>query len=822
MSKVANRPTALLSRWKTALDLRVGIITFAVAVIAINALVLMGHARKEKHVVLQSVALDNVRVATAFEQYASRTIGLADTVIRFLAREFGRSGASIDLAQMFADGTIDPELFGAATIIAPDGTAIASSDGRLDAARFAILRHHGFAALPEAGSGLQVGQPIPAAAGRGQMIPFVRRLDLPGGGFAGIVVLEMAPAHFIDFDVKAAPQSDEVIALIGFDRIVRARRAGQLFTSGENVAEAVQFQPGAGLTGDFVATSPIDGIRRLFHVRQVRGYPLIVVAGVEEADALAEVSARVNASYTRALVLTGIILLLAISAIGALTRGKRAFAQLRASEAMLRAHEGELRTLTESMPQLVWIADAEGSHSYFNQQWIDYTGLSLAQSIGDGWKAAFEPAEQAQALQRWHEAVAKGEVYETEYRLRRADGVYRWMLARALPLRDASGRITKWFGTSTDVENQVVARAELREAQQVAHVGSWSRDPHTGALTWSDELYHIFGVTPAEFVPSYDSIREFIHLDDRAQYRRDHALSIATMESFQRDVRIVRRDGQVRSLQHSVAVELDDSGAGSRVHGTIQDVTEAREAERQLREQANLLNLTDDAVVVRDLDDTIRFWNHGAEEVYGWTSAEVIGKRASDFAYVDRSKFAAAKRVLAERGEWSGELDHFCKDGHTVTMGSRWKAVPNDGHTGGSVLVINTDLTEQKKHEAHQLRTQRLESIGTLASGVAHDLNNILAPILMAAPLLRDEIPAEKRDQLVSLLEQSAERGAAIVRQVLTFARGADGERVLVQPIYALKEIAQIASETFPKSITVQTSYPEDLALIEADPTELH
>ena len=139
-----------------------------------------------------------------------------------------------------------------------------------------------------------------------------------------------------------------------------------------------------------------------------------------------------------------------------------------------------------------------------------------------------------------------------------------------------------------------------------------------------------------------------------------------------------------------------------------------------------------------------------------------------------------------------------------------------------SILIINTDITEQKKIEKQFLRAQRLESIGTLASGVAHDLNNILVPILMAAPLLRDDMPAEEREKLLAIVQSSAERGANIVQQVLTFARGADGDRVLLQPIYLVQEIAKIAEETFPKSMAIRTNYPEDLWTIVADPTQLH
>jgi signal transduction histidine kinase/CheY-like chemotaxis protein len=137
-----------------------------------------------------------------------------------------------------------------------------------------------------------------------------------------------------------------------------------------------------------------------------------------------------------------------------------------------------------------------------------------------------------------------------------------------------------------------------------------------------------------------------------------------------------------------------------------------------------------------------------------------------------------------------------------------------------------TDLTErheiEQKLELQLLRAQRLESIGTLASGVAHDLNNTLVPILIALPVLRRDLPKQERQKFLDIAESSAQRCAQMVRQVLSFARGAAGEHLLLQPIYVLAEIAKTIKGTFSRAIRVRTSYPEDLWLIEGDPTQLH
>ena len=255
----------------------------------------------------------------------------------------------------------------------------------------------------------------------------------------------------------------------------------------------------------------------------------------------------------------------------------------------------------------------------------------------------------------------------------------------------------------------------------------------------------------------------------------------------------------------------------------IRDITERKKGEDRLREQAKLLDLAQDAIMVRDMEDRVEFWNHGAEKLYGWTAAEVRAKKASGFLYKDEPTATAAARVaVIENGNWTGECKHSCKDGGTVMVRSRWTLVRDELGAPKSILIINTDITEQKKLETHLLRAQRLESIGTLASGVAHDLNNILSPILMCAEVLKGNPMREDLPALVSMIEESAKRGANVVKQVFTFARGIEGERVVIQPSHLIQEMIDIAQQTFPKSIEMSSRYPEDLWSINCDPTQLH
>lgn len=248
-----------------------------------------------------------------------------------------------------------------------------------------------------------------------------------------------------------------------------------------------------------------------------------------------------------------------------------------------------------------------------------------------------------------------------------------------------------------------------------------------------------------------------------------------------------------------------------------------KKSEKLLREQADIIDRAHDAIVARDFEtDRVTLWNTGAERLYGWSASEALGRPLSELTFVGSTGRAGLLKHLVAAGEFHGEIKHRTKDGREVIVDARVTLVRNDDGTPRSVLGIATNNTEQKKLEAQLLRAQRLESIGTLASGVAHDLNNILSPILLGTSLLQRTKNSKGDSTLLSTMETCALRGADIVKQVLTFARGAEGERLLLQPAHLINDIAGIAQQTFPKTITVRTRFSESLWPIEGDPTHLH
>jgi len=288
------------------------------------------------------------------------------------------------------------------------------------------------------------------------------------------------------------------------------------------------------------------------------------------------------------------------------------------------------------------------------------------------------------------------------------------------------------------------------------------------------------------------------------------------------EYRFRHRDGSWRFLE-SIGKNLlrDPSIAGIIINS--RDVTERKRAEERIHEQAALLDKATDAIMTLNLEGQITFWNSGAERLYGWRADEAVNQLHESALYSkdNAPAFNARSRTLRD-GRWKGELIQMRKDGAELFVESRWTLVPDRDGNPRSMLIINTDITEKKKLEAHVLRAQRMESIGTLAGGIAHDLNNVLTPILMSIRVLREDLPDTGSRRLLDTLESSAQRGANIVQQVLSFARGAEGERALFQIRHPVNEVVKIARETFPPSIIIQDDAPKDLWMIYGESTQVH
>ncbi len=342
----------------------------------------------------------------------------------------------------------------------------------------------------------------------------------------------------------------------------------------------------------------------------------------------------------------------------------------------------------------------------------------------------------------------------------------------------------------------------------------WTYDVETLAfLSVNDAAVRRYGYSRDEFLGM--TLLDIRPEEDQAALI-DHVERATGVVQESGDWRHRTRDG--RLLRVEIASHaIDWSGRPARLV-LANDVTERRVAEERVREQAALLDAANDAIYVLSLDGALRYWNRSAARAYGFGDGAKSGAPAG---FADPEARAARDAVLAT-GTWSGERRHRGADGEERVMFCRWTRLTDDRGRPRGVLAIDADVTAQKQIEAQYLRSQRMEGIGALASGLAHDINNILAPMLMITPLLQDVVTDAESRQLLETVERNAQRGADIIRQLLTFARGVPGARVPLPVQHLLRDMERLLRETLPRDIDVRVRVARGLWPVRGDLTQVH
>lgn len=253
-------------------------------------------------------------------------------------------------------------------------------------------------------------------------------------------------------------------------------------------------------------------------------------------------------------------------------------------------------------------------------------------------------------------------------------------------------------------------------------------------------------------------------------------------------------------------------------------IREQRRTDERLRKLSGAVEHGPSAIFITDTEGRIEYVNPKFTEITGYTADEVIGQTPCILKSGETSDavYANLWKTIRAGHDWHGEFHNRRKDGKMVWESTSISPILDAAGAITHFVGVAEDITDRKSLEAQLRRAQRLEAIGTLATGLAHDLNNVLAPILMATPLLAEALAGTKYEDIVSTIGQCAERGAGIVKQVITFAHGSEGQRVLVQVSHLMRDICKVATETFPRSIAIKNLAKSDLWPIMADATQVH
>ncbi|MBO0863276.1 MAG: PAS domain S-box protein [Chloracidobacterium sp.] len=481
---------------------------------------------------------------------------------------------------------------------------------------------------------------------------------------------------------------------------------------------------------------------------------------------------------------------------------------------------GLFTTLADNAPVLIWVTSLAGCE-FDNREYLEILGLDQVEALGDKWAEFVHPEERGDYVKAFHEAVSSRDRFEAEFRFLLHDGKYRWMRSIGRP-RFEGGEFMGYVGSNSDIHELKLAEATMTHMTAIIESSDdaiFSKDLNGIIVSWNKGAERLFGYAAEEVIGK--SITILIPLgraDDEAY----------TLERIRRGERVDhyetvrrRKDGSEVDISLTVSPIRDRSGKIIGESKIARDITERKRAEEQLIEQAAMLDRSQ-AIVVCDLDNRVRYWSRGAKRLYGWTAEEATGRLAQELIYQeDLSKLAEATSGVVEKGKWNGELRQLTKNGRRIIVEGSWTLVRDAEGNPKNILAINTDITEKKKLESQFLRAQRLESIGTFAGGIAHDLNSVISPILTVVELLQMRLTDESSRRLLNLLHANAARGGEMVRKVLSFARGFEGEYIPLKPGRLIKEIVKIMADTMSKGIEFTFSIDPDLRSVSGDSTQL-
>ncbi len=374
------------------------------------------------------------------------------------------------------------------------------------------------------------------------------------------------------------------------------------------------------------------------------------------------------------------------------------------AEATLQASEQRFRRMADSSPIMIWITDAEGEPTFVNQSWLDFAGIDSVRTMTHGgWISTIHPDDRETAFLAYYQNTEVPVAITTEYRLRNANGEWRWILDKGMPLYDESGMFTGYIGSAIDITErkqvqQILQDKErmLSESQCIAHIGSWSMELATGCVSWSDETYRIYGVDQETFEPSVKTFLDLIHPDDRVAMKQWISDCRAGNKPAELDFRILLSDGSVRFIRGNGGVQYDEMNRPLRMVGSVQDITERKQAEQVLNQLKAMLDISLDGFWIVDLMGNVLQANEAYAQISGYSTDELVNMHVSQLEAIEGQEQVKShiEKIIAQ-GYDLFETRHRHKDGHIVDVEVSVAFLPEFQQ----FCAFCRDITERKRIE---------------------------------------------------------------------------------------------------------------------------
>jgi PAS domain S-box-containing protein len=505
------------------------------------------------------------------------------------------------------------------------------------------------------------------------------------------------------------------------------------------------------------------------------------------------------------------------------------------AEQALRESEAFYRTLGEAVPDFVWTCDPYGRLDFVNRRWQEFTGFSLEAFRQLGAEVLLHPDDRGPYLERWEDAIRGGQEFEKEARLRRSDGVFRWFMARAVPLRDAQGRVTKWVGTSTDIDDRKRAEEALRRNEERFRVAL-----HGSAIavfTQDKELRYTWIHNPNPSFPTSTVIgKTDLEIYEPETARQITALKRSVLEAGVRKRAEVEMVVGGRRLTHDLTLEplRDASGAVVGLTGASADVTAVKRAEEARLRLAAIVETSDDAIVSATLDGVVTSWNEGAQRIFGYSAGDMIGRHLSTLAPADH---ADDVRGILEQIRKGDSVTHYetvrrRKDGQVIDISLTVSPLRDASGRVIGLSKIARDITERKRvdnqlREAKETAEAANQAKDRFLAVLSHELRTPLTPVLLTVSSMLTEEPSrsELRPTL-EMIRRNVELEARLIDDLLDVMRIVRGKMPfnpeVVDAHALLRQTAEICRsdiETAELLLKLELSASE--GHVQADPARL-